>query len=220
MRFAALMLLLCSTAQATTTFTPISPAEISSAGDPASVFDVSHPGNVYGVGPGTAFYPFPPAAFDVYDIFGGVSHTYEIGAALFADNQPMGTVNVVTVQLPAPVTLTSFRMFCGDEVNAMRSMREFRLFAGTTLIANLHMLDNSGTQSYSTVFGGPRLRIDSDILNPIAASDYRLEFVQNIGPGLGSGVRINDFQAFVPEPSGAAFIVLMGFAFFRRRGER
>lgn len=218
MRYVAFLMLLCVTSRATTVTTWL--PEENSLGNPASVFDVSHAGNTYGVGPGTSFYPPPPAAFDVYDIFGGVSHTYEIGAALFADNLPIGTVDTVTVHLPAPVTLTSFRLYCGDdgiENGGRRSMREFRLYAGDALIDDLHLLDNSGSQSYTVVFGGPRIRIDEAISNPMAASDYTLQFVQNIPAGVGSGVRVHDFQAFVPEPASGLLVAAAGMLLLRRR---
>jgi hypothetical protein len=70
------------------------------------------------------------------------------------------------------------------------------------------------------VFGGPRLRIESDISNPVSASDYTLQFIQNIGPQLGSGVRMHDFQAYVPEPTCASVIAAAIFlgTLRRRRG--
>jgi hypothetical protein len=166
-----------------------------------SVFDVSHPGNSYGLGAGTVF---NPAGYDIRDLFGGMFDSYapERGRVVFADDQAEGTVETVNVTLASAVSLTNYALWISEDMGSggSRSTREFKLFAGTTLLDDVTLLDTSGNQSFTSVYGGNGLEISDTLVNAPAAATYTLEFIQNQNANGSSGLRAEEFQAFVPDP--------------------
>lgn len=226
---ATMTLLGASAARASLTITPISPGDVP-VSNPASPFDVSNTGNTYSLGPNTNLNP----GFDIRDLFGGSFGTYgyESNDLLFADNQPIGTVDTVNVTLAAPVSLGSFNLFMADDgISGDRSASEFLLYSGSTLIDDVNILDTSGTQSYTSVYGGNFIEISDSFADLPASSDYTLEFVQNEDPGGTSGVRALDFQgsaalqtpsalASVPEPTSLIALVIGGVALLGRPRRR
>ena len=190
---------------------------------PTSVFDFNaHPGNVYGLNLGTVL---NPNGIDVRDLFGMEYSATEPHNVLFKD-QSKGFVNSVRVILESPIQLKSYALYLKDNTGTGgRSASEFRLFAGTTMIDDVNLLDSTGTQSYMGVYGGDNLQISNDLVGAPLTNDYTLQFVQNQdGPFVG--VRAEEFQGFVtsgavPEPGSAAIVALamaaVGVA-GRRRG--
>ncbi len=179
-----------------------------SISNPASVFDVSHTGNSYSLGANTTF---NPAGFDLRDLFGGQYDTYlpELGNVIFADSSPIHTVETVNVTLASAVSLTSFSLWAAEDGNGTgnRSMSEFRLYTGSTLLTDVQVLDNTGTQTYTNVYGSPQILIQGTLTGAPVASSYTLEFIQNQPANSVSGLRLNEFQAFVPEPGGLPFLL-------------
>ncbi len=182
-----------------------------------SLFDVNNAGVSYSLGTNTSLLA---NGFDIRDLFGGTFGTnqYETGSAIFADNQPKGTVSSVIVTLPSEVSLHWFNLFLEDDgPNGNRSANEFMLYAGSTLIDDVHILDNTGTESYTSVYGSNFIEID-DFLNAAPASDtYTLSFVQNQDASSSSGIRATEFAASVPEPGAASLIVLTAGFLLRRK---
>ena len=194
--------------------------------NPLSVFDASNSGNTYSLEPGTNFIP---AGFDARDLFGGSFGTFgpEQNDVLFADGQPIGTVEAVDVTLAAPVSLSSFNLFLEDDGSSGdRSAREFLLFAGGQLIDDVPLLDTTGTQSYTGVYGSNYIDIGDTFSGLPASADYTLEFVQNHDAGGSSGIRALEFEASgstataVPEPKAAAALALGCLALSQRRRRR
>lgn len=202
--FAAILLGGCVARAATVA--PISFTQVP-ASNSASVFDVNaHPSNVVGLGPGTTSNPGAP--FDVRDLFGGHFGTdsNEPGNMIVTDKSE-GFVDSVLVALPNPVRLTSYNLFLSDDgADGNRSASEFRLYAGTSLVDDVHPLDGSGNQTYTSAYGSNNIKITNLIPNAPFSSNYTLQFVQNQGLNFG-GVRADEFEAFVPEP-GTIIIVL------------
>jgi PEP-CTERM motif len=197
----------------------IAPATSVPISDPNSVFDVSNPGNNYNLNAPTTMIA---DGMDIRDLFGGSFGTngWELNNVIFDNNQPQGTVDSVTVSLASPVAIKTFDLYLEDDgTNGNRSASEFLLFAGNTLIDDVPILDNTGTQSYTSLYGSNMIEI-SDNLSDIPASDnYTLELVQNQLPGSDSGVRAMEFEAEVPEPAniGLVGMVAMGLLLRRRR---
>ena len=189
---------------------------------PSSVFDFNaHPGNVYGLNLGTVL---NPNGIDLRDLFGMGYSATEAHNVLFKD-QSKGFVNSVHVILENPVQLSSYALYLQeDSVSGSRSAREFRLFAGSTMIDDVTLLDTTGTQKYMGVYGGDNLQISNTLTNAPLTNDYTLQFVQNQDGAFG-GVRAEEFAGFttseaVPEPGSAALVavgVALGVA-GRRRG--
>lgn len=147
---------------ATTNAAMIIPNSSIPLSNPASVFDYSHSGNSYSSG--TEFNGF--GSYDIRDLFGGQFGTTEPGDVIFPDDQPIGTVDTVLVTLASPVSITSFDFWCTEDTNGTghRSMREFKLFAGSTLLDDVQILNTSGNQTYTNVYGGPDIEV-SDTLS-------------------------------------------------------
>ncbi len=94
---------------------PITSTEVP-VSNTASVFDVSHPGNIYSLGPGTSLNP----GFDIRDLFGGsFGNGSEQNDVIFDDFQPPGTVDAVDITLAAPISLTGFNLYL-EESNPRR----------------------------------------------------------------------------------------------------
>jgi len=184
-------------AEATVTVVPSFPD-----GDVTSVFDVGHGGNSYGLGSGTTF---NPAGYDVRDLFGGMFDSFanERGRVVFADNQAKGTVETITVTLASPVSLSNYALWISEDMGSggARSTREFKLFAGATLLDDVVLLDTSGAQSFTSVFGGNGLKISDTLIGAPTTASYSLQFIQNQNSGVASGLRAEEFEAFTPEPS-------------------
>jgi MYXO-CTERM domain-containing protein len=186
--------------------------------NPDSVFDASHTGNQYSLGAGTVF---NPAGYDIRDLFGGQFDSYapERGRVVFADEQPIGTVETVNVTLANPVALQSFDYWFSEDAGTggARSTREFKLFAGTTLLDDVVVLNNTGQQSLTAVYGNNNVQISDTFLNAPVTANYTLEIVQNQNGSGDSGLRAIEFEAFVPEPAGLALMALAMLGACRRR---
>jgi hypothetical protein len=191
----------------------------------ASVFDASNTANTYSLGPGNAFIP---AGFDVRDLFGGSFGTFgpEQNDVLFADNQPIGAVESINVTLASPVSLSSFSLFMEDDgTGGQRSCREFLLYSGGQLIDDVSLLDTSGSESYTSVYGSNYLQISDSFAELSPSADYTLDFVQNQPAAGDSGMRALEFQATgisvlaaVPEPpSATGFLIATAGSVLRRR---
>src|SRR5208337_3778259 len=137
--------------------------------EPASVFDVSNPGITYALGSGTSFAACAYGGYDIRDLFGGQFTTYtpETGVVIFADQQPIGTVDTVLVTLPTAVSLAYFNLWLNEDGGGSpyRSMSEFRLYAGPVLIDDVDVLDSSGTQTYAQVYGGDVVEVSDTLAN-------------------------------------------------------
>ena len=202
---------------------PVDPALVP-VSDPSSLFDVnSNPGNSYSLGTGTNFIP---AGFDVRDLFGGSTGTFgpERNDVIFDNNQPIGMVESVNVSLTAPTSLSSFNLLLEDDgLSGDRSASEFLLYADGTLIDDVTILDGTGSQSYTSLYGSNYIQINDSFSGPAPASDYTLEFVQNRDGNAGSGIRAMEFTATaastttVPEPKALACLAGGGCALLRRR---
>ena len=181
-------------------------------GDPTSVFDVGHAGNSYGLGAGTTF---NPAGYDVRDLFGGMFDSFapERGRVVFADSQASGTVETINVTLASPVSLTNYALWISEDMGSggARSTREFKLFAGATLLDDVNLLNTSGTQSFTSVYGGNGLKISNALTAAPTTASYTLQFIQNQNAGVGSGLRAEEFVAFTPEPG---TLSLLGIGIF------
>jgi hypothetical protein len=180
-------------ARASLIITPITSGDVPIS-NPASIFDVSNSGNTYSLGTSTNL---NPQGFDVRDLFGGSFGTYgyEHNDVLFQDNQPIGTIDTVNVALTSPISLGSFSLFLEDDgTNGNRSASEFLLYADGTLVDDVNILDASGSESYTSVYGSNYIEIDDSFTGLPAASDYTLEFVQNQDANGASGIRALDFQ--------------------------
>src|SRR5208337_3332116 len=103
--------------------------------------------------------------------------TPETGDVIFADQQPIGTVNTVLVTLPMAVSLANFNLWLNDEDNGYRSMSEFKLYAGQVLIDDVGVLDSSGSQTYTEVYGGDAIEVSDALANAPIASSYTLQFI-------------------------------------------
>jgi hypothetical protein len=187
--------------------------------DPNSVFDVdTHPGNVYGLGPGTTL---NPNGFDVRDLFGGAytSLANEVHNVIFND-QTGGFVNRVVVALASPVQLTGYDLYLAEDISSgSRNTRAFNLYASATLLDSVTILDNSGNQTFAGVYGNKNLKISNVLANSPLSSSYTFEFVQNQSQTFG-GVRALEFVAYVPEPSSFSILTLGLFALCRNRSKR
>jgi hypothetical protein len=189
--------------------------------NPSSVFDANtHATNVYGLAPGTTL---NQVGMDLRDLF-GTAYTplsAEVRNVLFTD-QPQGFVNAVYVVLDAPVRLANYELYLRDDTSGSRSARSFRLYAdlaGTTLLDSVTILNNTGTQRYTDVYGGTSIKVTNTLLNAPLSSTYRLEFVQNTTQAFG-GVRTLEFVAFAaPEPASLGLISL-GLVFMATRRHR
>jgi hypothetical protein len=203
------------------TITTIAAADVPLS-DPSSVFDVSHAGTTYAVQAGTNLNPVP-GGYDVRDVFGGTFQSYppEHGDTVFADQQAIGTVESILVVLPAATSLGRFTLYLGEDGDnsGHRSTRGFRLKTGATTLADVSILDNSGSQSFKSVYGGYVIKIDQPLVGAPAASTYFLDFVQNQSANVASGLRVLEFEAFVPEPGCTCTVifVLAAFPIARRR---
>ena len=197
--------------------------------DPTSVFDASHAGNTYSLESGSAFIP---AGFDVRDLFGGSFGTFgpEQNDVLFEDNQPIGTIESVDVTLASPVSLSSFSLFMEDDGSGgQRSCREFMIYSNGQMIDDISLLDFSGTQDYTGVYGSNYLQISDSFSDLAPSADYTLEFVQNNPAAGDSGMRALEFEATgattapaaaVPEPLSVSGLLLgiAGCLMRRRQG--
>lgn len=188
---------------------------------PGDVFDVSNPGIVYALDSTTSF---NPVGYDIRDLFGGQFDSYapERGNVVFADNRAIGSAATVFVTLPNPVRLTGFNLCVAEDGGSStgtgyRSMREFKLFAGATLVDDVHVLDNSGNQTYVGVYGGTILNIADTFSNAPSAASYTLQFIQNQNANDRSGLRVIEFDAAVPEPASFSVFALAGMALSLRR---
>jgi hypothetical protein len=176
-------------------------------GDVNSVFDVSHTGNSYSLGTGTVF---NPGGLDVRDLFGGMFGAYapERGRVVFLDDQAKGTVETINVTLANPVSLTNYALWISEDMgtNGSRSTREFKLFAGATLLDDVVLLDTSGSQSFTGVYGGNGLEISDSLSSAPVTANYTLEFIQNQNAGGVSGLRAEEFDAYTPEPGAISLL--------------
>lgn len=187
-----LVLLICISvpAAAAPVITPATNVPLSSS---TSVFDVNaHPMNVCGLGAGTIL---NPNGIDVRDLFGGAYSYTEPRNVIFADRN-RGFTNSVVVVLDAPVRLSSYELFLADDASTgSRSASEFRLYAGTTLLDDVSILDATGNQTYSGVYGNTGIEIRDTLPAGAPLSDrYVLQFVQNQNLPFG-GVRAQEFEA-------------------------
>ena len=219
---AGVILLGGSTSQAAL-ITPITAADVPVA-SPGSVFDAGNAGNIYSMQPGTSFIP---AGFDVHDLFGGSLGTFgpEHNDVIFDNNQPISTAEFVNVTLNAPTSLSSFNLYLEDDgTSGDRSASEFKLFSDGALISDISLLDTSGAQSYTSVYGSNYIQVSDTFASLPASANYTLEFVQNRDGNGSSGIRALEFQASgsaaVPEPSALAGMGLTGLALSRRRLRR
>lgn len=193
----------------------IGPAGTIPVSNPASVLDVSNPGNSYSLVGNTTVLP---NGFDVRDLFGGSfgTNNYEHNDVIFTDNLPIGTVDSVSVTLPQPVSLTDFNLYLEEDSDGGRSASEFELYAGNTLIDDVHILDHTGTQTYNSVYGSDYIEIADTLANVPASTTYTLDFVQNQNSGSVSGVRAMEFEA-VPEPTALPMLGIAALGLLARR---
>ncbi len=188
------------------------------------MFDVSDPDISYVLGPGTSFAIPAFGGYDIRDLFGGQFTTYtpETSVVIFADEQLIGTVSTVLVTLPAAVSLANFNLWLNedDDGSGHRSASEFKLYAGQVLIDDVNILDSSGTQTYSEVYGGDVIEVGDTLANAPIASSFTLEFIQNQNANVASGVRALEFEASaapVPEPTSVGIVGLGGIVVLLRR---
>jgi hypothetical protein len=191
--------------------------------DPTSAVDSTVPGISYNLLPGTALIP---NGFDVRDLFGGSFGTngWEQNDVLFADGALKGTVSAVSINLTTPIALTNFHLFLEDDgTNGNRSANEFMLYSGTTLVDDIHILDTTGSQSYTSVYGSNYIEISDTLPNLPLSGNYTLAFVQNQDSGSSSGVRASEFTASgtlfstVPEPASFSMVVIGSIGVLGRR---
>ncbi|MGD0141273.1 MAG: PEP-CTERM sorting domain-containing protein [Tepidisphaeraceae bacterium] len=192
--------------------------------DPASVFDVSNPGITYALGSGTSFAACAFGGYDTRDLFGGQFGTFtpETGDVVFANQQPIGTVDTVLVTLPTAVSLANFNLWLNEDSDGSghRSASEFKLYAGPVLIDDVNVLDRSGSQTYAEVYGGDVIEVSDVLANAPMAFSYTLECIQNQGANVASGVRALEFEgatAPVPEPATVGIVGLGGVVMLLRR---
>jgi hypothetical protein len=222
-----------ASARASVVINPIAPGDVPIS-NPASVFDVSNAGNTYSLGPNTNL---NPQGFDIRDLFGGSFGTYgyEHNDVLFDNNQPIGTVETVNVTLASPTSLGSFNLFLEDDgASGNRSASEFLLYGNGTLIDDVPVLDTTGTQSYTSVYGSNSIEISDSFTGLPADSNYTLEFIQNQDDNSASGIRALDFQGSaalssptasgpggaVPEPTALLGILIGGITLLGRPRRR
>jgi hypothetical protein len=190
---------------------------------PGDLFDVSNPGNTYSLGPSTTL---NSSGYDARDIFGGELDPYapERGNVIFGDNQPIGTVETVNVTLPSPVAITNYNLWVSEDGDASghRSTREFELFAGSTLIDDVQILNTTGTQTFTAQYGGPNIEISDTLTGVPASSTYTLDFIQNQAAGPVSGLRVNEFDAYnnVPEPGSFTLLGVASLGLLTRKPRR
>lgn len=227
---AAVIVAGASAARGSLSIAPISSGDVP-VSNPVSVFDVSHTGNTYSLGANTNL---NPQGFDLRDLFGGSFGTYgyEHNAVLFQDNQPIGTIDTVNVTLASPVSLGGFNLYLEDDgTNGNRSASEFLLYADGTLIDDVHILDTTGSQSYTSLYDSNYIEISDSFSGLPSAMNYTLQLVQNQDDGGASGVRALDFQgsaaltsptpgASVPEPASITGFILGGAGLLGRRRSR
>jgi len=193
--------------------------------DPASVFDVSNLGITYALGSGTSFAACAFGGYDTRDLFGGQFGTFspETGDVIFADQQPIRTVDTVLVRLPTAVSLANFNLWLNEDSDGSghRSASEFKLYAGPMLIDDVDVLDGSGSQTYTQIYGGDVIEVSDTLANAPTASSYTLEFIQNQNANVASGVRALEFEGCaepVPEPGSVGVVGWGGaMALMRRR---
>jgi hypothetical protein len=218
---AAAAAMLCAATARAVIIMPTSAANIPVSA-PASIFDASHAGNTYTLAPATHFIT---SQYDVRDLFGGsFGNGAEPNDVLFQDNQPIGTIDTVDVALAAPVSLTTFNLFLEDDgSNGDRSASAFELFANGQMIDDVPILDNTGTQSYTSVYGSNYIEISDSFSSLPASANYTLELVQNQNAYGSSGVRALEFEATanapsaVPEPAAISGSLVGAMVMSRRR---
>jgi hypothetical protein len=190
--------------------------------DPSTTdaFDVTNVGNTYALGSGTSF---NPAGFDVRDLFGGQYDSFsgERGDVVFADNQPIGTSELVDVTLVQPGSLMAWNLIAAEDAGGGRSCREVKIFAVVAgvdvLLQDVPILDASGTQSYGSVYGGTAINVFSNLANSPVTNQYVLEFDQNQAANASSGIRLVEFDGYVPEPSEVYMLVIAPALLLRPR---
>jgi len=168
---------------------------------------------------------------NIQDIFGGSFSTLEApGRTIFADTAMQVTNYQVSFTTDAPVTLSGFSLFLGEDGGSlMRSATNFELIANGTVISNVALA--SVGQSYAMKFGSDSIEV-SGSFSPITATSFQAIFTSN--NGYYNGIRVLQFDGLgsfasgsgsfdpTPEPSSIQLAMLTGLvfaAFCRRRIE-
>jgi hypothetical protein len=82
------------------------------------------------------------------------------------------------------------------------------------LLDDVVILNSTGQQTYESVYGSDSIEIADTIANAPVSANYTLEFVQNEA---GNGLRVQEFEAFVPEPAGFWVLCVGAIALLGRR---
>jgi hypothetical protein len=125
--------------------------------------------------------------------------TPETGSAIFQDSTPDGFVHFVEWETPAPVVVHSFGLLAAHEtaLNAfIRACRGFRLYARSTVNAQFDLLYSEDlTVPYGSGYGGGFLARFRNLMQPVTAQQFRIEFIQN-GTGVYHGTRAVELYGF------------------------
>lgn len=148
----------------------------------------------------------------------------EAGNAVFGEDQPAGYVHWIEWSIPAPVTITGYRLAAAADnlpsYPGARAFSNFRLFVRNAETQEFKVVDEFRTPGPE--YWGTFVRE----IAPIFGTDFRAEFVQTASPlnGYVQGPRVYELDAVaVPEPDALGWIAggaLLAFSVWRRTHPR
>jgi hypothetical protein len=143
---------------------------------------------------------------------------------LFSDGPPAGTVEFINFQLPQPIRLTNYTATLADDSDnpanigdPNRGSTAFRLYTSPDAnFTSLQLVSEAAlTPGYINTYGTNAILIN-DTLTNVTGQFFRLEMVR----ATAGGPRIRELDGFgtpVPEPAGAALLLLAPLGFMARR---
>ncbi|HXE54954.1 MAG TPA: hypothetical protein VN541_18175, partial [Tepidisphaeraceae bacterium] len=135
----------------------------------------------------------------------------------FADGLPAGTVDLLAITTPAPVTISGFNYFTYDDSysgvsNANRGVSQIVLAVSSDGVAYNAIETIPLSNSYQAAYGNPRIELKASFA-PITARYFKFELTRfnTTGP------RIEEIDATVPEPACTAIFALAVAPLVRRK---
>lgn len=175
-------------------FTPATAAEVSAtSADPGPTPGDLFQGAVIDAAPSTP----ARSGFDLRDIFGGQFSSLEPGRTVLPDNQGT-TVQSIYFHTAAPVTLSGYQLYLGDDNTAGRGASHVEVavtdasFSSNTVISTVNLVS-----PYPSAIGENSMRhiLVSDSFAPVTGQYFVIRFTPATP---NSGVRVMEFDGVAP----------------------